>query len=187
MTHVTCRLTAKNRDQFWKPTLGNRVWATFTFLQLGLHCEIEQVWQHGTARICPPLLQQSIDISCPEGARQRTCSSGFAAVGPWGDSRTDACSAYYVTNATAAAVWNSSGRNYTGRRNVVSATVIVTSKRYANLGLRFTVRLRLVLGTGGRMSCSGVGCRWVSDGRAARYCVTLERTARTHCPSPAPS
>jgi len=33
MTHVTCRLTAKNRDQLWNPTLGNRVWAMFTFLQ----------------------------------------------------------------------------------------------------------------------------------------------------------
>jgi len=32
MTHVTCRLTAKNRDQLRKPTNGNRVWATFTFL-----------------------------------------------------------------------------------------------------------------------------------------------------------
>ena len=31
MTHVTCRLTAKNRDQLWNPTFGNRVWATFTF------------------------------------------------------------------------------------------------------------------------------------------------------------
>jgi len=31
MTHVTCRLTAKNRDQLRKPTLGNRGWATFTF------------------------------------------------------------------------------------------------------------------------------------------------------------
>ena len=29
MTHVTCRLTAKNRDQLQNPTLGNRVWATF--------------------------------------------------------------------------------------------------------------------------------------------------------------
>jgi len=28
MTHVTCRLTAKKRDQLWNPTLGNRVWAT---------------------------------------------------------------------------------------------------------------------------------------------------------------
>jgi len=31
MTHVTCRLTAKNRDQLRNPTLRNRVWATFTF------------------------------------------------------------------------------------------------------------------------------------------------------------
>jgi len=31
MTHVTCRLTAKNRDQLRNPMLGNQVWATFTF------------------------------------------------------------------------------------------------------------------------------------------------------------
>ena len=29
MTHVTCRLTAKNRDQLRNHTLGNQVWATF--------------------------------------------------------------------------------------------------------------------------------------------------------------
>ena len=29
MIHVTCRLTAKNRDQLRDPTLGNRVWPTF--------------------------------------------------------------------------------------------------------------------------------------------------------------
>ena len=29
MTHITCRLTAKNWDQLRNPTLGNRVWATF--------------------------------------------------------------------------------------------------------------------------------------------------------------
>jgi len=29
--HVTCRLTAKNRDQLQNPTLGRRVWTTFTF------------------------------------------------------------------------------------------------------------------------------------------------------------
>ena len=34
MIHVTCRLTAKNRDQLRNPALGNRVWATFTFLGL---------------------------------------------------------------------------------------------------------------------------------------------------------
>jgi len=36
MTHVTCRLTAKNRDQLRNPTLSNRVirvWATLTYLQ----------------------------------------------------------------------------------------------------------------------------------------------------------
>ena len=32
MTHATCRLTAKNLDQLRNPTLGNRVWATFTFI-----------------------------------------------------------------------------------------------------------------------------------------------------------
>ena len=32
MTHITCRLTATNQDQLRNPTLGNRVWATFTFL-----------------------------------------------------------------------------------------------------------------------------------------------------------
>jgi len=31
MTHVTCRLAAKNRDQLRNPTLANRVRATFTF------------------------------------------------------------------------------------------------------------------------------------------------------------
>ena len=30
MTYITCRLIAKNRDQPRNPTLGNRVWATFT-------------------------------------------------------------------------------------------------------------------------------------------------------------
>jgi len=29
MTHATCWLTAKNRDQLKNPTLGSRVWATF--------------------------------------------------------------------------------------------------------------------------------------------------------------
>ena len=31
MTHVTCRLTVKNRDQLQNPTLGNRVWITCYF------------------------------------------------------------------------------------------------------------------------------------------------------------
>ena len=36
MTHVTRRLTAKNRDQLRNPTLGNRVRAAFTFLSVKL-------------------------------------------------------------------------------------------------------------------------------------------------------
>jgi len=31
MTHITCRLTAKNQDQLRNPVLSNRVRATFTF------------------------------------------------------------------------------------------------------------------------------------------------------------
>ena len=36
MTHVTCRLTAKNRDELRNPTLRNWVglWATFTFFTI---------------------------------------------------------------------------------------------------------------------------------------------------------
>ena len=33
MTHVTGRLPVKNRDQIRNHTLGNRVWAPFTFLR----------------------------------------------------------------------------------------------------------------------------------------------------------
>ena len=36
MIYVTCRLTAKNRDQLRNPTLGNRVWAAFLKLFLAL-------------------------------------------------------------------------------------------------------------------------------------------------------
>ena len=35
MTHVTCRLTAKNRDQLRNPTLGNRARATLLYPQNG--------------------------------------------------------------------------------------------------------------------------------------------------------
>jgi len=38
MTRTTCRLTAKNRDQLQNPTLGNQVWATFTFFIVFVKC-----------------------------------------------------------------------------------------------------------------------------------------------------
>ena len=36
MTHVTRRLTAKNRDRLRNPTLGNRVWENFTFIHISI-------------------------------------------------------------------------------------------------------------------------------------------------------
>jgi len=42
MTHVTCRLTAKNRDQLRNPTLGNRVLATFTFYMIFTKLRVEE-------------------------------------------------------------------------------------------------------------------------------------------------
>ena len=33
MTHITCRLTAKNRNHLQNPTVGNQAWATFTLMQ----------------------------------------------------------------------------------------------------------------------------------------------------------
>ena len=45
MTHVTCRLTAKNRDHLRNPTLSNRVLATFTFLPAPLLFEDSCIFQ----------------------------------------------------------------------------------------------------------------------------------------------
>jgi len=43
MTHVTCRLTAKNQDQLRYPMLDNRVWVTFTlFLSLTEQQDLSQ-------------------------------------------------------------------------------------------------------------------------------------------------
>jgi len=60
MTHVTCRLTAKNRDQLGNSTLGNRVWATFwrrlaTYSNVGLHAT-SLLYQF----LCQPVMQLCI-------------------------------------------------------------------------------------------------------------------------------
>jgi len=59
MTHVTCRLTAKNRDQLQNhPTLSNQVWATFTFFTCSYSalCDVERavkrVCVHACVRAC---------------------------------------------------------------------------------------------------------------------------------------
>jgi len=59
MTHITCRLTAKNRDQRRNPTLGNRVWATFTFFIFSatflpkLSKPVDVCWSYGRLHRCP--------------------------------------------------------------------------------------------------------------------------------------
>jgi len=50
MTHVTCRLTTKNRDQLRNPALGNRVWATFTFFSFGYMLANRQTYRETDRR-----------------------------------------------------------------------------------------------------------------------------------------
>ena len=47
MTHLTFRLTAKNRDQLRNPTLGNRVWATFAFCNVVCRRGSGARWRRG--------------------------------------------------------------------------------------------------------------------------------------------
>jgi len=60
MTHVTCRLTAKSRDQLRNPTLRNRVWATFFII-----CGRSVVWCVGAGG---DVLEQA-----EEGAHRQSC------------------------------------------------------------------------------------------------------------------
>ena len=68
MTHVTCRLTAKNWDQLRNPILGNRVWATFTFFTvmiypssgMSLICQCVAAKYHCTIRIITALNNNAI-------------------------------------------------------------------------------------------------------------------------------
>ena len=71
MTQITCRLAAKNRDQLRNPTLGNRVWATFTFYRQSERCSSERYRQQSAAN-CASLVRRY-------GARQRWCETEPAA------------------------------------------------------------------------------------------------------------
>jgi len=73
MTHVTCRLTAKNRDQLRNPTLGNRVWAAFAFYTLFLHHAWLQgsvIWADDVAHRLVPVL---MTLNDREGRRKPVC------------------------------------------------------------------------------------------------------------------
>jgi len=69
MTHVTRRLSAKNRDQLRNPTLCNRVWATYTFFNL-------QEAAMGEDVACVECCRQSRDLlQWTEGLQQHKSSS----------------------------------------------------------------------------------------------------------------
>jgi len=71
MTHVTCRLTAKNRDQLRNSTPGNRVWATFTvFYCMGI--ELHTASQDNQ----PPTSRLTRSESQPRGSKQHSSAAG---------------------------------------------------------------------------------------------------------------
>ena len=67
MTHITCRLTAKNRGQLRNPTLGDRVWASFHWRQPRRGCRghIPQYFGWGTSTGISPILLRTFGYSTP--------------------------------------------------------------------------------------------------------------------------
>jgi len=78
MTHVTCRLTAKDRDQLRNPTLGNQVWATFTFMHVYINTG-EQSKTASATRTLTAVLKRLIKIT---GYRSISSPSGRTAANP---------------------------------------------------------------------------------------------------------
>jgi len=68
---------------FISPASGCRSRRTIKRVGVELPAYADNVALPAFARRCclAPAVQQSIDISCPPGPQQQTCSSGFAAVG----------------------------------------------------------------------------------------------------------
>jgi len=63
MNHVSCRLTAKNRDQLRNPKLGNRVWTTFTLGQDAGETT-SRVCHHGYTLLLPTIFVVHIGQMC---------------------------------------------------------------------------------------------------------------------------
>jgi len=75
MTRITCRLTAKNRDQLQNPTLGNRVWATVTFFYLSARCDVavlKSVSRSWLRRTGFPRLRSLLVPTCPASFHGKT-------------------------------------------------------------------------------------------------------------------
>jgi len=68
MTHITCRLTAKNWDQLGNSTLGNRVWATFLMYVLRWSSQGAVVkwmpWLATADASCEPAACRSHRVAC---------------------------------------------------------------------------------------------------------------------------
>ena len=75
MTHVTCRLTAKNQDQVQNPTLGNRVWASFLLTTVHhLYTVIAMPHQMHVVNRCSLLLEMLRDLTV--GHDNEPCKHG---------------------------------------------------------------------------------------------------------------
>ena len=94
MTHITCRLTAKNQDQLRNPiyTLGNRVWASFTFFYPLIL--LWRLWFPQRSRVKPPqsvrspalvLRSRRSALRRPQQSNQRSIVSSSSIRGLRGD------------------------------------------------------------------------------------------------------
>ena len=78
MTHITCRLTAKNRDHLRNATLGNRVWATFRGLPFyRIHSLSHKKIQAGPAGLA--VLNRALCLWCLQFVRGGSSNRGSSA------------------------------------------------------------------------------------------------------------
>jgi len=73
MTRVTCRLTAKNRDQLWNRTVGNRVWANFFNLRIGAEFRRLRIFDSHTLTVA----QLRTKLRCHQCICHSTKSTSF--------------------------------------------------------------------------------------------------------------
>jgi len=75
MTHVTCRLTAKIRDQLRNHTLGNRVWATFRLQRTSQHAATRTRLASVCLSVCLSVRRHHQTLTCRACRRSRWCRS----------------------------------------------------------------------------------------------------------------
>jgi len=75
MTHVTCRLTAKNRDRLRNPTLGNRVWATFL---RDFYCRHPSLY----TSLPQPILISQLRVDMRSASSTVNCYDVFVSIAP---------------------------------------------------------------------------------------------------------